>query len=425
MSERAPLSVGVLVDLELRPEAGGHVKCWERIAEAAAGDERVDLTVHFLGSSFVCRDLASNVRLVTHAPVLPTTQLRFIEAGPSVTDLAPMHHGVDVHLRRYDLLHTTYAWFALSRTALARSRRSGVPLVTSLHTDVPGYTRVFTERAIDNVLGRGSAGRFLCEQLRLPERVGAYMQRGLESYLTRCSWVMASDEEGEAIARTFAGERVSLLRRGVDKSRFHPRAADRGFVEATYGLPRGIPLLLYVGRVDASKSPVVLAEAVRSLEGRGLPVHAVFVGAGDLRERVRAVAGSAATCVGPLPQAALPRLYASADLFVLPSTTELRPNVAIEAKSCGLPVILSSKGGARQVVRHGEDGLLVDGADPELWADAVERLLRNPQRRAAMSRRARKNAEAEVPSWSDVLNEDLLPVWREVTRNAVARRRTS
>ena len=45
---RAPLSVGVMVDLFQSPSAGGHVKCWERIAEAARGDE-IDLTVYFLG----------------------------------------------------------------------------------------------------------------------------------------------------------------------------------------------------------------------------------------------------------------------------------------------------------------------------------------------------------------------------------------
>ena len=47
-----PLKVGVLVDLALTPEAGGHVKCWQRLAEAAVEyPDRLDLTVHFSGSS--------------------------------------------------------------------------------------------------------------------------------------------------------------------------------------------------------------------------------------------------------------------------------------------------------------------------------------------------------------------------------------
>ena len=50
LSERRPLKVGVLVDLALTAEAGGHVKCWQRLAEAAIGyGGRLDLTVHFNG----------------------------------------------------------------------------------------------------------------------------------------------------------------------------------------------------------------------------------------------------------------------------------------------------------------------------------------------------------------------------------------
>ena len=55
-----PLKVGVLVDLALTADAGGHVKCWQRLAEAATGyDDRLDLTVHFNGPE-PRRSFASN-----------------------------------------------------------------------------------------------------------------------------------------------------------------------------------------------------------------------------------------------------------------------------------------------------------------------------------------------------------------------------
>lgn len=417
MSRRTPLVVGVLVDLERTPDAGGHVKCWERIAEAAVGDDRVDLTVHFLGRGYSCVELASNVRFVTHAPLFPTSRLGFIEAGPSVTDLAPRHPGVASHLRGCDLVHTTYAWFALSRTALEHSRRTGAPLVTSLHTDVPEYTRVFTEQATHSLLGDGAAARFVAGRLRVPERARAHMRRRLEEYVKQTDWVMASSTEGMALAAGILGHRVSRLRRGIDKSRFHPSHGDRRYIEEQYGIPRDEPLLLYVGRVDASKSPLVLAEAAAIMRGRGVPVHVLFVGGGDQRAQVEQVAGAAAVCAGPLPQEALPRLYASADLFVLPSTTELRPNVVIEAKSSGLPVVLSSEGGARELIHAPEDGVLVDGAEPKRWAAVLERLVEDGSRRAVMARRARAAVESDIPSWRDVLEEDVLPVWRRVTRD--------
>src|SRR5437870_11938311 len=66
-----PLKVGVLVDLTLSAEAGGHVKCWQRIAEAAVefGD-RLDLTVHFSGKRADRIELSPTVRYVLLPPVL-------------------------------------------------------------------------------------------------------------------------------------------------------------------------------------------------------------------------------------------------------------------------------------------------------------------------------------------------------------------
>src|SRR3984957_8298990 len=75
-----PLKVGVLVDLTLSPDAGGHVKCWERIAEAAVGSgDRLDLTVHFnapvdaLGPRRI--ELSPTVRYVLMPPVFSSSRL--------------------------------------------------------------------------------------------------------------------------------------------------------------------------------------------------------------------------------------------------------------------------------------------------------------------------------------------------------------
>jgi glycosyltransferase involved in cell wall biosynthesis len=116
---------------------------------------------------------------------------------------------------------------------------------------------------------------------------------------------------------------------------------------------------------------------------------------------------------GPLPQAALPVLYASADVFVFPSESEVSPNVVLEARACGLPVVVSARdGGARFVRAHGMDGVLVEDADPTAWAAAIEPLLVDVEARREMGVRARAAVEATAPSWRKVLEEDLLPVWR-------------
>src|ERR1700686_789415 len=66
----SPLKGGVLVDLTLSHDAGGHVKCWERIAEAAVDcGDRLDLTVHFNGPQPRRIDLSRSVRYVLLPPV--------------------------------------------------------------------------------------------------------------------------------------------------------------------------------------------------------------------------------------------------------------------------------------------------------------------------------------------------------------------
>ena len=405
--------MGVLVDLERTAEAGGHVKCWERIAEAACDREgTLELSVHFLASEDAIVPLASNVRLVHHRPRLSTTRLRFLGELPGPTDLAWSHAGLRRYLPGYEVIHTADAYFAFARTALRHAKRTGTPLVSSTHTDVPQYTRVFTAGIVEALLG-GPAG----DRLRLGERAGAWMERRLDRYLARCDHVLGSSPRDVARARRLLPpDRVSGFRRGVEKERFHPRLRDRAALAQRFGLSPDRPVVLYVGRLDAAKSPLVLARALRGLSDRGIQAHALFVGAGPERGAIDALLGPSATLAGALPQGELPSLYASADLFVLPSRTELFPNVVLEAKSAGLPVILSTEGGAAQLVHApGVDGALVSSEDPGVWADAMTPLIRDPAHREAMGRAARADIEDRWPTWSEVLAEDLLPVWTRVS----------
>jgi len=116
-------------------------------------------------------------------------------------------------------------------------------------------------------------------------------------------------------------------------------------------------------------------------------------------------------------QAELAWLYASADLFVFPSRIEISPNVVLEAKASGLPALVSGTGGSQRMIREpGRDGLVVESADSFVWAETIEGLWKQPERRAALGAQARRSIETEWPSWRDVFREDLLPVWRRVAR---------
>ena len=96
-ADRSPTSrlrVGVLVDLPLGPRSGGHVRCWERLAQAALDfPDALDLTVHFIGETSEGRALGETVRYRLLPPVFGTERLSFLSHVPDHTDLAPATGG--------------------------------------------------------------------------------------------------------------------------------------------------------------------------------------------------------------------------------------------------------------------------------------------------------------------------------------------
>ena len=174
-------------------------------------------------------------------------------------------------------------------------------------------------------------------------------------------------------------------------------------------------MLLFAGRLDPDKSVMTAARAARVLLDRGVPIHVLFAGEGTQRKEVEALLGPSATLTGTVRQQELAWLYASADLFVFPSRNEISPNVVVEAKASGLPIVVSSEGGSSRFIRaHAEDGVVLNDNDPAHWAEAIELLCLDSERRIAMGERARRSVELEWPSWRDVLRKDLVPVWQQV-----------
>ncbi|HTK89979.1 MAG TPA: glycosyltransferase family 4 protein [Verrucomicrobiae bacterium] len=177
--------------------------------------------------------------------------------------------------------------------------------------------------------------------------------------------------------------RVELIPNGVDTARFVPRRGRR---------PDGGPFrVLYVGRLSAEKNVAAAVEATASL-GAGGPgsarVTLTVVGSGPLgdvlRERARSLgAAERVEFRGIVDQRALPHVYAEADAFVLPSFTEGHPKALIEAMACGLPCVVSNRGGNLSLVQDDITGLHFD---PERPAELAERLRRVRDDRALAAR---------------------------------------
>ncbi|HEV2545984.1 MAG TPA: glycosyltransferase [Stellaceae bacterium] len=411
------LRVGVLVDLPLGPQAGGHVRCWERLAEAARGYAgTLDLTVHFMGRQPERRTLADNLRYIVEPPVFSTERLSFLSHVPDHTDLARWHKRLAKQLPAYDVIHTTDAYFAYARTAMTVSARTGIPIVNSVHTNTPEYARIFTAQTVERAFGPSLLSRFLLKRLRIPERVEARMLRQLAEYQRRCAFALVSRPDQLALAREHLGERAGLLRRGIDHRLFNPARRDRAWLAAAHGIPKDRVVVICAGRLNRGKNVMLLAEAMAALVSRGVDVQLLCAGDGDDRDTIRHCLGARATCPGNVEPAELARLYASADLLAFPSRIEEAANVVLEALASGLPVLVAQDGGMGRLVGTGETGLVLSGEDAAPWVEAIAALASDAERRRQMGRSARRYAERAVPSWADVLAEDLLPRWQDAAR---------
>jgi glycosyltransferase involved in cell wall biosynthesis len=414
-TSRRPLKVGVLVDLALTRDAGGHVKCWQRFAEAAVDcADRLDLTVHFNGPEPRRIELSPSVRYTLLPPVFSTARL--IRSVPDHTDLAPWHPRMARALADYDVIHTTDAFFCYAQTAVRFARRHGVPVVSSIHTNTPEYARITMIKLLERVLGSGRAYRAATNRLGLPDRVGDLLERRLAKHLAAATSVF--DGFAEA-ARSGANDTdwpgrsgAVRLRRGLDRALFSAQQRDRAWFEQRFALPADRFVLLYAGKLDTGKNVPLFVPMIQAARDAGVPVHLLLAGAGGERAALEAALGPTLTCAGPLGQDELARAYASADLFLFPSVIDEFGNAAVEALASGLPTLLAGGSGAALWLRDCEGLLMLPGDDPASWAAAIGALAADPERRAAMARAALSFIEARMPSWREVLEQDLLPVWQ-------------
>jgi glycosyltransferase involved in cell wall biosynthesis len=260
---------------------------------------------------------------------------------------------------------------AVGLYGLLAARALAIPTVASYHTALPEYAR-----------------RYGYPELEAP----AWRLLRAAHALAELNLVPSRSARDELAAHGF---RISgLWRGGVDPEYFHPRKRSLATRERLAGGRVDRPLLLYVGRLAAEKSRHSLGPVLAELPG----VQLAFVGDGPERPRLeRAYKGLPVTFAGFLSGEELAAAYASADLFVMPSTTETLGFVVLEAMASGLPIVGAEAGGIRDLAVHEETGFFYDAAESKGALEPIRRLLGSRALAETLARNAR--AAAERCSW--------------------------
>lgn len=229
------------------------------------------------------------------------------------------------------------------------------------------------------------------------ERSGALMRRWIRHTLERSSLVIALSDSWAAFLAGFAPKaRVAVVPNAVPlpPASIPPSLANPADSDAA--IPGRI---LFLGRLEAAKGTAELLDAVAQLAPCFPQLRLVMGGSGDLegfrRGAERRGIGARIDLPGWLDAAARDAELARASVFCLPSHAEGLPMAVLEAMAAGKAVVASSVGSIPELVRDGENGLLVPLHDGAALARALARLLEDEGLRSRLGASARKTVEAQ------------------------------
>jgi glycosyltransferase involved in cell wall biosynthesis len=146
------------------------------------------------------------------------------------------------------------------------------------------------------------------------------------------------------------------------------------------------PTLAFAGRLGPQKALGVALEAVASVPATSLVIAGDGPDRGRLEARARELGVDGRTrFLGGVSRDAVLRLFRAADATVLSSSWENLPHTVLEALAVGSPVVATAVGGVPEVVRDGENGLLVPPNDPAALASAIRGLLEDDELRRRLA----------------------------------------
>jgi glycosyltransferase involved in cell wall biosynthesis len=278
------------------------------------------------------------------------------------------------------------------------------PDIVHTHNPKPGlYGRVAARAAGVPGVVNTVHGLYASPEDRWRRRAAVYT---LERAASLCSGaeLVQNSEDLDVLARLgVPREKLVLLGNGVDLQRFRPETDEeaRRQARADLGADADDVVVGMVGRLVWEKGFRDLFAAAQRLRDTHPRVLFVVVGGSDagkadaIPAEDLASAGRRGRIVFVRHRDDMERVYAGLDIFVLPSYREGFPRSAMEAAASGLPVIATDIRGCRQVVSHGESGLLVPPHDPARLAKGIEELVADPDLRRRMGVAGRFKAEAE------------------------------
>jgi glycosyltransferase involved in cell wall biosynthesis len=310
----------------------------------------------------------------------PATDDRIIEipsvAFPPYPDIrlaAPAYGRVARIVRDFkpDIVHSATE-FMIGRLGQIAAKRAGAIRLSSYHTDFSRYTDAYGMPWLRPAVSR-------------------YIKR----FHSRSARVYTPSAPARDDLVALGLGDVEVWGCGVDLGAFSPERRSIP-LRGAYGIDESV-VFLHVGRLAAEKGVDKIIRGfnrARELLPAGA-ARLVIAGSGPEEATLRSLAGPDVLFLGILDRKrALPRLYASADVFLFSSLTETLGLVVLEAMASGLPVVATPAGGVADHLRDGVNGIAYPPFDVDRMANAIVELTLDGARRRALADGARRTALA-------------------------------
>lgn len=303
----------------------------------------------------------------------PTIELPLAANFPLAIPISPFVDKL-LPLLKLDVIHSHHP-FLLGQTAANKAVELDLPLVFTFHTQYREYSHYV---ALNQEFVKETIDRWVCD------------------YIEQCHHLIAPSESMRQLLADEYGvtERVTAIPTGIDPAPY--QQADGQAIRQARGWGQD-KVLISIGRLAKEKNWETLLAAVAQVMQNHAGVRLVLIGEGGehaelIRYSEELGINQQVEFTGHVAFDDIPAYLKAADLFCFASITETQGLVTMEAITAGLPVVAVNATGTRDVIDHGQQGLLTDN-DAAALAQAIEQVISDEALRSRFQASALQKAQ--------------------------------
>ncbi|MCG8499938.1 MAG: glycosyltransferase family 1 protein [Firmicutes bacterium] len=279
---------------------------------------------------------------------------------------------------RPELIHIATE-FNMGLAGLQYGKTKEVPIVSSYHTNFSKYLQYYGLEFLENALWN-------------------YMQW----FHNQCSINLCPSHETKKMLENKGVNHLGIWTRGIDCEEFKPEFRSQALRESLGAADKIV--LLYVGRISIEKDLDILFDSFKNINQKYYDkVSLVITGDGPMLSKFKTEAPDNVIFTGYKQGRELAEIYASADIFMFPSTTETFGNVVMESMASGVPVVSVAVGGIKDNLLDGHNGLICKPRNVQDFTQAAMRLIEDRVLRVELGYQARQYAL--MRSWKNVFDK--------------------